>query len=73
MEKFKGNKGLLDKKRFEWLEKQREQRLRKLTPKKAIQLAEEMLATPPFGKPQHSQDHPVCLKIALHKKRKLRV
>ncbi len=74
MKKFKGNKGLLDKKRFEWLEEQRVQRLRKMTRKEAIRLTEEMLACPPFGSRRHNpQDHPVSLKILLQKKRKLRV
>jgi hypothetical protein len=72
MKKAKGNKGLLDKKRFEKLERQRRQRLRKLSWKKAIRLAEDMLATPLIEewRDNSPEDHPVCLKMALRKKRK---
>ena len=72
MKKFKGNKGLLDKKRFEGLERERKQRLRKLSWKKAIRLAEDMLATPLVDEWRHNspQDHPVCLKMLLKRKGK---
>jgi hypothetical protein len=73
MKKTKGNKGLLNKKRFEKLERQRRQRLRKLSWKKAIRLAEDMLATPLVDewRDNSPQDHPVCLKLQLKGKRKL--
>ena len=73
MKKAKGNKGLLDKKRFEKLEQERRQRLRKLSWKKAIRLAEDMLATPLVDEWRNNspQDHPVCLKMLLKKNRKL--
>jgi hypothetical protein len=72
MKKDKGNKGLLDKKRFEKWERQRRQHLRRLSWKKAIRLAEDMLATPLVEewRDNSPEDHPVCLKMALRKKRK---
>lgn len=72
METSKGNKGLLDKKRFEQWDKQRKQRLRKLTRKKAIRLAEEMLATPLVDewRDNFPEDHPICLSMSLKRKRK---
>ena len=72
MENSKGNKGLLDKKRFEQWDKQRKQRLRELSPKKAIRLAEEMLATPLIDewRDNFQEDNPVCLKMSLKRKRK---
>ncbi len=71
MKKFKGNKGLLDKKRFEWLEKERIQRLRKLTRKEAIRLEEKMLSSKLIleWRRNFRQDHPVCLKMSLQNKR----
>ncbi|MFA5554235.1 MAG: hypothetical protein WCZ89_01515 [Phycisphaerae bacterium] len=72
MKTIKGNKNLLDKKRFDSWEKQRKQRLRNLSPKKAIRLAEDMLATPLIEqwRDNFSQDHPICLRMSLKKKRK---
>jgi len=72
MEKPKGNKGLLDQKRFEQWNKQRKQRLRKLSRKKAIHLAEEMLATPLIDewRDNFPEDHPICLRMSLKRKRK---
>jgi hypothetical protein len=72
MEKAKGNKGLLDGKRFEKWERQRRQRLRKLSWKKAIRLAEDMLATPLVDewRDNSPEDHPVCLKLSLQNRRK---
>ncbi len=72
MNKAKGNKGLLDKKRFEKLEQERRQRLRKLSWKKAIRLAEDMLATPLVDEWRNNspQDNPVCLKKSLQDRRK---
>jgi hypothetical protein len=72
MKKAKGNKGLLDKKRFEKWERERRQRLRNLSWKKAIRLAEDMLATPLIEewRGNSPEDHPVCLKILLKRKRK---
>jgi hypothetical protein len=72
MEKPKGNKGLLDQKRFEQWNKLKEQRLRKLSRRKAIRLAEDMLASPLVDewRDNFRQDHPVCLKMSLKRKRK---
>jgi hypothetical protein len=72
MEKSKGNKGLLDQKRFEQWEKERKQRLRKLSPQRAIRLAEEMLATPLVDewRKNFAEDHPVCLRMSLKRRRK---
>ena len=72
MKKAKGNKGLLDKNRFEKWEQERRQRLRKLSWKKAIRLAEDMLATPLVDewRDNSPEDQPVCLKMLLKRKRK---
>jgi hypothetical protein len=72
MEKSKGNKGLLDRTRFEQWEKERKQRLRKLSRKKAIRLAEEMLSTPLVDewRGNFPEDHPICLRMSLKRKRK---
>ena len=72
MEKAKSNKGLLDGKRFEKWERQRRQRLRKLSWKKAIRLAEDMLATPLVEewRDNFPEDKPVCLKLGLKRNKK---
>jgi hypothetical protein len=73
MKKIKGNKGLLDKSRFVQMERDKERWLRNLSWKKAIRLAEDMLSCPLVDEwlDNFPEDHPVCLKIALQKKRKL--
>ncbi len=71
MKKNKGNWGLLNQKRFEKLEQERKQRLRKLSWKKAIGLEEQMLSsklTREWRK-NFSKDKPISLKLSLHKKR----
>jgi len=72
MKRLKGNKGLLDKKRFEAMERERQRRLRNLSWKKAIRLAEDMLSCPLVDewRDNFSQDRPVCLKMALKKRRR---
>ncbi|MEJ2703403.1 MAG: hypothetical protein P8Z79_13270 [Sedimentisphaerales bacterium] len=72
MKEDKGNWGLLNPKRFEKWEQQRKLRLRKLSWKKAIRLAEDMLATPLVDewRDNSPEDHPVCLKKLLERKRK---
>jgi len=72
MKAMKGNKGLLDKKRFEKWEQERKQRLRKLSWKKAIRLAEDMLVTPLVDewRDNSPEDHPVCLKKSLERMRR---
>lgn len=72
MKKAVGNKGLLDKKRFESLEREKEQWLQTLSWKKAIRLAEDMLSCPLVDEwlDHFPEDKPVCLKMALKKNRK---
>jgi hypothetical protein len=71
MEKIKGNKGLLDKKRFEGLEREKKRWLRTLSRKKAIRLAEDMLSCPLVDEwlDNFPKDKPICLKMALKKRR----
>jgi hypothetical protein len=72
MKKSLGNKGLLDKSRFEGMERERIHRLRATSLKKGIRLAEEMLSCPLADewRDNFSKDSPVCLKLALKRKRK---
>jgi hypothetical protein len=72
MKKVKGNKGLLDKKRFEGLEREKERWLRTLSWKKAIRLEEDMLSCSLVDewRDNFPEDNPVCLKVALKKRRK---
>jgi hypothetical protein len=72
MEKAKGNKGLLDQKRFESLEREKRQWLRNLSWKKAIRLEEKMLSSKLILEwfDNFPQDKPVCLKKSLQKRRK---
>jgi hypothetical protein len=72
MKEAKGNKGLLDQKRFESLEREKRRWLRTLSRKKAIRLAEDMLACPLVDEwlDNFPEDKPICLKMALKKSRK---
>ena len=72
MKKVKGNKGLLDKKRFESLERDKKKWLRNLSRRKAIRLAEDMLSCPLVDEwlDNFPEDKPMCLKMALKKKRR---
>jgi hypothetical protein len=72
MKKAKGNKGLLDQKRFEVLEREKRRWLQTLSRKKAIRLAEDMLSCPLVDEwlGNFPQDKPICLKMALKKRRK---
>ena len=72
MKKAKGNKGLLDQKRFESLEREKEQWLRTLSWKKAIRLEEKMLSSKLVleWRDNFSQDNPVCLRQSLQNRRK---
>jgi hypothetical protein len=72
MKKIKGNKGLLDQSRFVGMERERIRRLRNLSWKKRIKLAEDMLVCPLIDEWRNNspQDHPVCLKMLLKKRRK---
>ena len=67
MKKAKGNKGLLDKKRFEGLEREKRRWLRTLSWKKAIRLEEKMLSSKLVleWRDNFTQDSPVCLKQSL--------
>lgn len=67
MKRAKGNKGLLDKTRFESLEREKERWLRTLTWKKAIRLEEKMLSSKFVleWRDNFSQDNPVCLRKSL--------
>jgi hypothetical protein len=68
----KGNKGLLDNKRFEGLQREKRRWLRTLSWKKAIRLAEDMLSCPLIDEwlADFPEDNLVCLKIALKRRRK---
>lgn len=72
MKKAKGNRGLLDKKRFEGLEREKRRWLRTLSWKKAIRLAEDMLSCALVDEwlDNFPEDKPICLKMALKKRRK---
>ena len=67
MRKTKGNKGLLDRRRFESLEREKECWLRGLSQKKAIRLEEKMMSSPLIIELGLNlrQDHPICLKKSL--------
>jgi hypothetical protein len=67
MRKTKGNKGLLDKRRFEGLEREKERWLRNLSWKKAIRLEEKMLSSELIWewRKNFPEDHPICLKKSL--------
>jgi hypothetical protein len=71
MKKVVGNKGLLDKKRFESLEREKERWLRTLTWKKAIRLEEKMLSSTLVleWRSNFLQDNPVCLRKSLQNRR----
>jgi len=72
MKTIKGNKYLLDKKRFEGLEREKEHWLRTLSRKKAIRLAEDMLSCSLVDEWRNNfpEDKPICLKMALKRRRK---
>jgi len=72
MKKDKGNKGLLDKKRFESLEREKKRWLRTLSWKKALRLEEKMLSSKLIleWRDNFSQDNPVCLKRSLQDRRR---
>jgi len=72
MKRFKDNKALLDKRRFEGLQRQKENWLRNLSWKKAIRLEEKMLSSKLIleWRDNFSQDNPICLKKSLQNRRK---
>ena len=70
MKKVLGNKGLLDKKRFEPMEEERRRWLRGLTMKESIRLTEKMLRTvTPECREESDKDWPVCFKLLLKRMR----
>jgi hypothetical protein len=72
MKKGKGNKGLLDNKRFEFLEREKRRWLRSLSWKKALQLEEKMLSSKLIleWRDNFPGDNPVCFAMALKRRRK---
>ena len=72
MKKAKGNKGLLDQKRFESLEREKRRWLQTLSWKKAIQLEEKMLSSRLILEwlDNFTEDKPICLKKSLQNRRR---
>jgi hypothetical protein len=72
MRKAKGNKDLLDKRRFEGLEREKERWLRTLSRRKALRLEEAMLSSKFIleWRDNFPEDKPICLKMSLRSKRK---
>ena len=70
MKKDKGNKGLLDGKRFESLEREKRCWLQNLSRKKALQLEEKMLSSRLVleWRDDFPRDNPVCLAMALRRR-----
>jgi hypothetical protein len=68
---MKGNKGLLDKKRFEKIEKEKELFLKNLALKRGIRIFESLTSAETLNefKGNFSPDNPVCLKITLMRQR----
>ena len=74
MKKTKGNKDLLNPKRFESLERDKRRWLSTLSWKKALRLEEKMLSSKLILEwlGNFQQDNPVCLKKSLQDRRKKR-
>jgi len=72
MSQMKGNKSLLDKKRFEPMEQERKCWLRGLTMKQAIRIEEAILSSVVISKHRKNfpEDHPICLKLSLQRMRR---
>lgn len=71
MKRFKDNKGLLDKKRFVWLEKEKRRWLKNLSTEEALRLEESLLSSSLIWEWRKNffRDNPVCLKNSLLKKK----
>jgi len=71
MKRLKDNKYLLDKRRFESSEQQKEQWLQNLSRKKALELEERMISSELIWEWRKNfvEDNPVCLKLSLKKKK----
>jgi len=72
MKHSKGDKGLLNKKRFEKSEEEKKQWLRNLSWKKALRLEESLISSELIWewRRNFSEDNPICLKNSLVKKQK---
>ena len=72
MKESKGNKGLLDKRRFEKSEEEKKQWLKNLSWKKALQLEQSLISSELIWewRKNFPEDNPVCLKMSLGKKQK---
>jgi hypothetical protein len=72
MRKAKGNKGLLDQRRFESLEREKERWLQNLSRRKALELEEKMLSSRLVleWRDNFPRDNPVCLAMFLKRRRK---
>jgi len=70
MRQFKPNKGLWDKKRFAWLEKEKREWLKNLSMKKAIRLEESLISSSFIWewRKNFSEDNPICIKDSLKRK-----
>jgi hypothetical protein len=71
MKRFKDNKYLLDKRRFESSEQQKKRWLKNLSFKKAIQLEESLISSELIWEWRKNfvEDNPVCLKLSLKNKK----
>jgi hypothetical protein len=72
MRKAKGNKGMLDRERFEALEREKRRWLQNLSRKKALQLEEKMLSSRLVleWRDNFPRDNPVCLAMVLKRHRR---
>lgn len=72
MKRFKDNKYLLDKRRFEESERQKKRWLRNLSWKKALQLEESLISSALIWEWRRNffEDNPLCLKKSLAKNKK---
>jgi len=61
----KSNKGLFDKKRFEYLKQEREKYLKGLSLKKSVIIMEGLIGLANELSGNFSPDRPVCVKIGL--------
>ena len=68
---MRGNKGLLDKKRFEKIEKEKELFLKNLVLKKGIRIFESLTSAETLNefKDNFLPDNPLCLKLTLMRQR----
>ncbi len=69
MKQPKNNKGLLDKRRFAWLEKEKREFLRNLTIKKSAEILESLTSKKTLEefKTNFDLDHPLSLRLGLKK------